>query len=184
MPIAEIWLPVVVAAVAVFIASSLVHMVLKWHNSDYRPLANEDEVRAAIRAGNAGPGLYVLPHCADMKQMREEPMLSKFRDGPVALLTVRPAGMPSMGKPLALWFGFNLLVACTGACLAWTFVGPGGDNHAAAHLAAISAFLAYFGGSLQAGIWMGKPWSAVGKDLLDALIYAFVTALAFGWLWS
>ena len=33
------------------------------------------------------------------------------------------------------------------------------------------SFLTYFGGSVQLAIWMGKPWSAVGKDLLDSLIF-------------
>jgi hypothetical protein len=30
---------------------------------------------------------------------------------------------------------------------------------------------------------MGKPWPSVAKDVLDAAIYATITALTFGWLW-
>ena len=67
--LAQLWLPIVASAVLVFIASSLVHMVIKWHNADYRKLANEDEVRAAVRAGGPAPGQYVIPYCADMKDM-------------------------------------------------------------------------------------------------------------------
>jgi hypothetical protein len=183
MPHYSIWLPVLVAAIAVFLASSLVHMLFKWHNSSYRPLANEDEVAAAIRAGNATPGMYVLPYCADMKKMREEAMLQKYRQGPIGFITLMPPRAPSMGKPLALWFGYNLLVACVGGCLAWSYVGPGGSHHAAAHAAAVVALMAYGGGPIQEGIWWGRPWGSVFKNLLDALIYAFVTALAFAWLW-
>ena len=40
--LAQLWMPIVLSAVLVFAASSLIHMVLKWHNADYRPLANED----------------------------------------------------------------------------------------------------------------------------------------------
>jgi hypothetical protein len=169
--------------VAVFVASSLIHMVFKWHNSEYRPLANEDEVRAALRAGNAAPGSYVIPHCADMKQMREEPMLQKFREGPVGFLTLRKSGMPHMGGALGLWFGLNLLVAAIGGCVAIHYVGITGDSHDAAHLVGVLSLLAYGAGSVQQGIWMGKPILGVAWDLLDALIYAFVTALAFAWLW-
>ena len=43
----SLWLPVVVTAVLIFVASSLIHMVFKWHNSDYRKIANEGQVRAA-----------------------------------------------------------------------------------------------------------------------------------------
>ena len=71
----ELWLPIVLTAVFIFIASSLIHMVFKWHNSDYKKLSNEDEVAAAIRAGNHAPGQYVLPHCMDMKEMCFIPLL-------------------------------------------------------------------------------------------------------------
>jgi hypothetical protein len=47
--LAQLWLPILLSAVCVFAASSLIHMVVKWHASDYNPLSNEDEVRAAIR---------------------------------------------------------------------------------------------------------------------------------------
>jgi hypothetical protein len=159
-------------------------MVFKWHNSDYRPLANEDEVRAALRAGAPAPGPYVIPHCADMKKMAEEPMQQKYREGPVGFITLLPNGAPRMGKALGLWFVLNLLVACACGCLALAYVGRNGDGHDAGHLAGALSFLAYGVGSLQAGIWMGKRWGSVAKDLLDAFIYAFVTAFAFAWLWS
>ena len=109
MFIAEFWLPIVVAAVAVFISSSLIHMVFKWHNSDYHGLANEDEVRAAIRAGSPKPVMYAIPYCADFKQMGTPEMQKKLADGPVAWLTVRPNGMFGMGPMLGQWFVWNLV---------------------------------------------------------------------------
>ena len=45
------------------------------------------------------------------------------------------------------------------------------------------SFLAYGFGSIPLGIWMGKPWSSVIKDLADALIYGLLSAGIFGWLW-
>jgi hypothetical protein len=179
----QAWLPTIVAAVGVFVASSLVHMLFKWHVSSYGALANEDAVRAAIRAGDAKPGMYVVPRCTDMKQMREEPMLQKYREGPVGFLTLIPPGTPRMGKHLALWFAYNLLIAAAGASCAASFVGVGGDGHDAGHIAGALAFLAYGGGPVQQGIWMGKPWGAVAKELLDAFIYAVVTVFAFAALW-
>ena len=56
-----LWQPIVLSAVLVFITSSLIHMVLKYHASDYRPLPNEDAVRAALRAGNPPPGSTSSP---------------------------------------------------------------------------------------------------------------------------
>ena len=43
--------------------------------------------------------------------------------------------------------------------------------------------LAYGVGSVIQGIWWGAPWRSVLKDLLDAAIYAVVSALTFMWLW-
>ena len=84
--ITQLWMPNVATAVFIFIASSLIHMVFKWHNSDYRKLANEDDVRAALRATSPGPGQYIVPHCADMKDMAAEAMQKKFIEGPIERL--------------------------------------------------------------------------------------------------
>ena len=34
--IASLWLPIVLAAVIVFVASSVIHMAPLWHKNDYR----------------------------------------------------------------------------------------------------------------------------------------------------
>lgn len=52
-----LWLPIIVSAVGIFVASSLLHMAFKWHMSDYKKFPNEDDVRTAIRAGNTEGGM-------------------------------------------------------------------------------------------------------------------------------
>lgn len=96
----QLWLPILVTAVLVFIASSLIHMVFKWHNSEFRKLSNEDDVRAAIRAGSPAPGQYMLPYCPETKDMQSEASQQKFLEGPVGLLTLRKNGPPAMGGAL------------------------------------------------------------------------------------
>jgi hypothetical protein len=179
-----LWLPVLVAAVSVFVASSLIHMVFKWHNSDYKKLSNEEAVLAAIRAGSPAPGQYVLPHCADMKDLQNEEMQKKFREGPVGFMTLKQPGPPTIGGALFKWFVFNIVVAVIVGAIAMHIYGPRADaNRAAGHLVGVLSFLTYAGSSIQAGIWMGKPWGSVAKDLLDGAIYAAVSGLSFCWLW-
>ena len=113
-----LWLPILLAAVAVFIISSLVHMVFKWHASDYNTVSNEDAVRAAINASNAGPGRYVIPHCKDMKDMASPEMMKKYQEGPVMHFTILPKGVPNMGRYLGQWFLWSLVIA---AVAAWLF---------------------------------------------------------------
>ena len=178
-----LWLPVLVAAVLVFIASSLIHMVFKWHNADYLKLSNEDAVGAAIRAGSPAPGQYILPYCSDMKQMQDEAMQSKYRDGPIGMLTLRRNGPPAIGGSLLQWFVYSLVVAAIAGAIAMRIFGVEGSTHGAGHLVGLVTFLTYAGGSVQTGIWFGKPWGSVAKDLFDALIYATLSGLAFMWLW-
>ena len=179
----QLWLPILLSAVCVFAASSLIHMVVKWHASDYNPLSNEDEVRAAIRKGSPTPGQYVLPHCADMKEMGKPEMLQKYTDGPVGFLVIVRSGVPAMGALLAKWFAFTVLVAFVAAYLASRTLAPGTHYLQVFRVVGAVSFLAYGFGAIPNAIWMGKPWSSVAKDLADALIYGLLSAGVFGWLW-
>jgi hypothetical protein len=179
-----LWLPIVAAAIAVFVASSLVHMVFKWHNGDYGKLSGDDELQAALRKAGATRGQYMVPHCPDMKTAQSEEMKARYIAGPIAAITVFPSGVPNMGPMLGKWFVQNLVFAAIAAAIALQIYGRGDHGHQAGHLAGLVTALAYGGGSVGQGVWMGKPWRVVALDLLDALIYGTVTALVFWKLWS
>lgn len=180
--LAQLWLPILLSAVLVFIASSVVHMLLQWHKSDYKGFANEDEVRAALGKHTA-PGMYLVPYCADMKQMGSPEMQAKFNEGPVVKVLLRAGSVPSMGKPLAQWFVFCLLVSLFCACIGGHSLALGTVYMNVFCLIGMTAFMGYGFYTIPHGIWWGQPWGAVFKDLLDGLIYALVTAGTFGWLW-
>ena len=59
--LAALWLPIVLSAVFVFILSAIIHMVIKYHNSDYQKLPNEDAVRSAFRGANRAAGAVHHP---------------------------------------------------------------------------------------------------------------------------
>ncbi|MBS1766499.1 MAG: hypothetical protein JST05_03725 [Acidobacteria bacterium] len=185
--LAHLWLPILLSAVFVFIASSLVHMVFKWHNSDYHGFPNEDEVRAAITKGSPSPGQYVLPYCADHKDMASEAMKAKLEEGPVGFVILRapcPGGM-RMGPMLLQWFLYCVLVSfATALLLSHCGLHADAGYKAVFHVAALASFMAYAFGSIPMGIWWGQPWRSVMKNLLDGLIYACLTAGTFGWLWA
>jgi hypothetical protein len=179
----QLWLPILLGAVAVFIASSLVHMVFKWHMTDFAPLPNEDEVRAAIRKGAPAPGMYMTPWCSDMKQLSSPEVQAKFAEGPVAMITIRPNGMPAMGPALGQWFVLNLVVALFVAYLCSRTLPAGSEYLQVFRVAGTIAFVAYAIGSVSNGIWMGRSWNVVGKDLVDSLLYGLVTGGVFGSMW-
>ncbi len=177
-----LWLPILLSAVLVFVASSVVHMVLKYHASDYKKLPNEDAVRAAIRSGNPAPAQYVIPHC-DPKTMGQPEVKQKFVEGPVAVLNLRKPGPPGMGSSLVQWFIFSLVVSFVVAYVASRTIAPGTDYLHVFRVVGTIAWLAYAAGQIPAAIWMGKPWSIAIKEVIDGLLYGLVTAGTFGWLW-
>jgi hypothetical protein len=183
VPLMQLWLPILLSAVGVFIASSLIHMVIKWHNGQYFKLSNEDEVRAVLRKGNPAPGQYVIPYCKDGGDMRNPEMQQKFVDGPIAMMMVRPTGPPAMGKMLGAWFVFTLFAALFAAYLASVTIAPGAASLHVFRVVATVSFLTYGGGTLIDAIWMGLPWRAAFAYVLDAVVYAAVSGGVFVYFW-
>lgn len=179
----SLWLPILAAAVLVFIMSSIVHMVLPYHKSDYKGLPDEEAVRAALGKQNVSPGLYPVPYCSDMKDMAKPEMLKKYDEGPVAHITVLPTGRINMGPYLAKWFVYCIFISFIVAYLASRTVPPATEYLQVFRVTGTAAWLGYAGSSISSAIWMGRPWGVVGKDMIDGLIYACFTGGAFGWLW-
>jgi len=182
VPLAALWMPIVLSAVIVFIASSIMHMVLPYHRSDYKQLPDEDKFTASLRPSNLARGLYAFPYCTH-KDMKSPATVEKFKQGPVGLLTIMPSGPPAMGKFLAQWFVYCLVVGFFVAYLTGHTVAAGTQYLAVFRVAGTAAFLAYGLGHLSDGIWKGQLWANTTKEVVDGLIYGLLTAGTFGWLW-
>ena len=179
----SLWLPILVAAVIVFVVSSIFHTVLPFHEKDYDKIPAEDDVMDAIRKANVPPGDYVVP-CPGSQQERKTPeFVEKMNRGPIAFLTVFPSGPPSMGKSLVFWFVYCIVVGIFAAYIAGRALGPGAHYLAVFRFVGVSAFLGYAGALWQNSIWFRRKWSTTLKSTIDGLIYALLTAGAFGWLW-
>jgi len=181
--LSSLWLPILVSAVLVFVASAILHMALKYHNVDYRKFANEDEVRAVIQKGNPSPGQYLLLYAMGPNAMKDPALLEKFKQGPVGLAFLRKPGVPSMGPILGQWFAYLLVVSFFVGYVAVHTVAAGAPYSHVFRVVGAIGFLAYAGARGQSAIWQGEPWSATIKDIIDGLIYGCVTAGTFGWLW-
>ena len=182
--ILALWLPILLSAVAVFIASSVVHMVLPWHRSDYGGLSDEDGTMAALRRLSLAPGDYLFPKPSGPSSMKEPAFLAKWKAGPVGRLTILKTGdAPAMGRPLTQWFVYCLVVSAVAAYIAGRALAPGAPYLAAFRFAGATAFIAYALGTWPESIWMGRPVSTTIKSNFDGLIYALLTGGIFGWLW-
>ncbi|HVQ27468.1 MAG TPA: hypothetical protein VMV01_19910 [Planctomycetota bacterium] len=179
----DLWLPIVLAGVGVFVASSVIHMALPIHKSDFSQLPNEPRVLEALRTQGVGPGQYMFPKPASMKDCSSPEMLEKFKRGPVGSLIVLPTGVPNIGKSLLQWFVFSLVVGVFVAYIAWHQLAPGAPYLAVFRLTATVAFLAYGFSHMTDAIWKGVSWTTTLKFVLDGLIYGLVTGGVFGWQW-
>ncbi len=179
----QLWLPILLGGVFAWVASALIHMALKYHNSDYTPLSNEDEVMSAVGNGSPSPALYTMPYCVDMKKMSEEAMQQKFAHGPVAMLTIFPNGMPPMGKLMLQQLLFFIFGCALIAYVAALSLPAGADYLVVFRLVGTLGFIAFGWAAIPDSIWYGHPWKNTAKFLLDALIYGAVVAGTFAWLW-
>ena len=178
-----LWLPIVLSAVVVFIASSVIHMVFKYNNSEYRRLPNEETLLDAMRAENVAPGFYALPHCGNAKEMGSPEMKEKYNKGPCGTLNVIPTGPPAMGKKLVGWFIYCLVVGFFAAYLASRTLAPGTHYLQVFRVVGCVSFMGYGFAYLSDAVWNMKPWSMSLKHLFDGLVYGLLTAGVFGWLW-
>jgi hypothetical protein len=179
----QLLVPILLSGVLVFVASSVMHAMLKYHNSDFRKLANEDEVRAVVRKGNATAGIYIIPHCTDHKEMKTPEGMKKYEEGPVGVLVLRRTGKVEMGPILGQWFLYVLVVSALAAYVAHSTLPVGASYLQVFRIVGAASWLAYAWQSPTDSIWKGQPWSATIKVIFDGLVYACLTAGAFGWLW-
>jgi hypothetical protein len=183
VPITALWLPILLSAVIVFVASSIIHMVLPIHKSDYRKLPEEDRVIDALRAAGVTPGrIYHFPFTTH-KEMRSPESVARFKRGPVGLLTVIPSGPPAMGKFLGQWFLYCVVIGVFVAYVTGHTRSPGTQYLEVFRVAGTTAFLGYAAAQIQDSIWKGQSWTVTLKHVFDGLLYGLLTAGTFGWLW-
>lgn len=179
----QLWLPIVLGTLFAWIASALIHMLIKYHNADYQKLSNEDEIMDAVRKGSPNLGIHTFPHCTDMADMKNEAVQQKFSRGPVGMLTVFPNGMPNIGKAVGQQIIYFLIGSVLIAYCSTLALVPGAEFMTVFRFVAAIGFLAFGWAVVPFSIWYGHPWSVSARYLLDALIYGLVVAASFAWLW-
>jgi hypothetical protein len=181
--LATLWLPILLSAVFVFIASSIIHMASPWHKSDFPRLENQDQVMAALRPLAIPPGDYLIPRPSSRAELRSPEFMEKARQGPVVLMTVMPSAQPSMGRNLAMWFVYCLVVSLFAAYIAGRALAPAAASLEIVRFAGAAAFLGYAVALWQLSIWYRRSWGITIRATVDGLIYAVLTGFTLAWLW-
>lgn len=183
MHAAELWMPILLSAVFVFITSSLFHMVIPIHKGDWKKMPGEERILAEMRTQGLQPGNYGFPMCASMKDMGSPEMIAKANLGPVGFMSVVPNGPCNMGKSLLQWFLYCVVVGVIIAMAVAPILARGAAFKSVFHLTGLAAVLGYALGAIPESIWKGQPWSITLKFVFDGTVYGIVTGLTFAWLW-
>lgn len=179
MTIMSLWLPIIVTAVVMFIAGSVIWMFMPWHKTEWQKTPDEEAVRAALKG--CPPGMYTVPN-ANPADFKNPDVQKKLVDGPQGFITIVPSGMPAMGGKLVMMFAYNLVVATICAYMVSRTLEVGADYLSVFRVSGTVAFIAYGMAYVQESVWFGRKWSATMTTFLDALIYALLTGGIFGWL--
>src|SRR5947208_16925564 len=109
VPLTALWLPILLSAIIVFVASSIMHMLLPYHRSDYQGLPDEGKLLVALRSAGLKRGLYIFPFCTH-KEMKSPAVVEKYKQGPAGMMSVLPGGRPVMPKFLGMLRVYRLII--------------------------------------------------------------------------
>lgn len=183
VPVTSLVLPIVLSAVFVFVASSVIHMVLKYHNTDFQKLPAEDAALEALRSMKAAPGDYAAPYCGSMEAMKSPEVAAKLANGPIMTLTVSAGGSMNIGASLIQWFVYSVVISVFAAYVTGRVLDADAHYLTVFRVAGTTAFMGYAMALPQHSIWYKRNWGTTIKSMVDGLIYAMLTAGTFGWLW-
>jgi len=182
-PLSALWLPILLSAVFVFVASSIIHMAPLWHRNDFSKLPREEAVIASLRPLAIPPGDYMIPKCNSREEMKSAAFQEKLKQGPVMVATVMPNGMFSMGRSLALWFLYIAVVEVFAAYIAGRAIAPPTTFRRAFRFTGAVSFIGYSLALWQLTILYRRAFRLAVKETIDGIIYAVIAWVTFGWLW-
>lgn len=179
--LAQLWLPIVVSAVLVFVLSAVTHMMVPYRRTEWAHTPGEKAIQDALRGSK--PGLYMFPVPADPAERGKPEAMARLAEGPAGWLTLVAPGPMRWGRNLGLSLLVNLVVSAMAAYVAFHALGPAAHYRPVFRLVGTVGVLAYGAGPIYEGIWYWKPWRSLAMVAIDALIFGLAMAGVFGWLW-
>jgi hypothetical protein len=178
-----LWMPILVSAVFVFIALTIIHAMLGWHKGDMHMVPGEAKVMETLRGLNVQPGDYRFPFSNSVEEMKTPAFEEKMRQGPVGVMSIQPSGDMNMGKMFGQWFVYTLVIGVIVAYVTGRTRAQGAPYLEVFRVSGTVAFCCYVVAHWQNWIWWGKSTRFTVTSSLDGIIYALVTGATFGWLW-
>lgn len=180
--LSALWLPIVVSAVFVWIASFLLWMVLPIHKGEWKKLPDERGLMGAMLETGVAPGQYMFPLADDASKMRDPEFQELLKRGPAGHMNVWP-GPPNMGLYMFMTLILYMLISTFVAYVAFHTLTASDPYLARFRVTGAMAVAIYCLGRLPHDVWFRTPGHSIGRALFDGVVYGLLTAGTFGWLW-
>lgn len=180
--LADLWIPILVSGLFVFIASSIIWMALPIHKPDIKFIPNESEFIGSLEPLNLEPGFYMYPNCATSKEMQSDEFKARWKSGPWGTLNVMGSA-PNFPMNLLKCFISYTVIAAMCAYLAGLALAPGAEYMEVFRVVGTAGILGFCMGSFAGDFFLGKPTRFIITSFIDGVIFALITAGVFAWLW-
>ncbi len=178
----DLWLPILVSTVVVFVASSIMWMFMPHHKASMNAIPDEGPMDRALGEMKLAPGGYYIPNCSDKERMKSPEFKERWKSGPWAYLVI-PTGTPNFGKNLAVTFIEFLVIGVFVAYLSSQTLTAGAEYLDVFQVVGTGAVLAYVLGSIHHQFFQMASAKHVLACLFDGVVYALLTAGIFGAFW-
>lgn len=180
--ITQLWLPILIATVCVFFASSIIWMLLPYHKPDIKAIPNEAEFDEAINKLGIAPGFYMYPNCQNAKDMKSEAFKARWKSGPWGTINVM-GHQPNFAMNLLKTFIAYGLITVMVAYISGMALGPGADYMNVFRVVATAGILGHCMGALAGSFFLGTPTRFIVTCFIDGVIFALITAGVFASMW-
>ncbi|MCC6425806.1 MAG: hypothetical protein IT435_03190 [Phycisphaerales bacterium] len=177
-----LWLPILVSAVAVWIASAIVWMAMPHHKKDYIELPDEKGFTAFLKSQNIPAGVYGFPDCKTPEKRNSPEMKEAWQHGPMGMLYVWKTPMSMGGKMFATFLVFLCASAGIGYLASIAITGSPEGMHVF-RIVATAGTLTYCFSFIPNMIWFGAYRRTIVANIVDGIAYGVITGLVFMWMW-
>lgn len=177
----DLWLPILLSSVIVFLASWVAWMLLPHHKVDWTAMPNEEQFLQSLRDLKIPPGQYMFPF-VKMEEMKDPEKKARWEAGPYGSMILQPQ-RPNFGRNLGLVFVFYVVVSIFVAYLASVVLPPGAEYLKVFQVCGTAAILGYAFGGIPGDIFTGRKARTTLNTIVDGVAYGLLTAGTFAGFW-
>ena len=176
----SLWIPIVAAALATHIASTIAWTVAPHHKPDVTPLPDDQLIGELIKKNNLGPGAYMFPGI-DYNDWNNPEVKARFDAGPFGMVMIW--NKPNMGINIGLTLLFFFVASFFLGYVASVALEPGAPFMKVFQLVGTVGVMTYCFASVPNDIWFRRPTRWFLTNKLDGIIYGLIAGLVFASLW-